>query len=144
MSALAVDSEFVHAVKHSKVQESTEPTHLTKPKIALSWRTKPYDHNNLPPPQFTHLKIGRTAAQALHIHPPLLPIQPERLQRPPLTQRLDPIDILVPAVIPRAGISLAVLIGQHAPQRVEDGPAREVLGRDEDEGRALTRLLAFD
>ena len=68
----------------------------------------------------------------------------ERLESALLTQKLDLINVLVAAVVPRAGIALGVLVAKDAAQSIEDGAAREVFRRDENEGRSLPRLLLFD
>eukprot|EP00982_Pelagococcus_subviridis_P015433 31399-Pelagococcus_subviridis.AAC.8 len=60
------------------------------------------------------------------------------------TPRTRLIDELVPAVVPRARIPLAVLVRHHAPERVHDGPRREVLGRDQLQAFPLPAFLLFD
>ena len=91
-----------------------------------------------------HLEVGGRSGQGLDVDPPLLRIQTERLQRALLAQRLGLIDELVPAVVPRARVSLGVLVGHHATHGFHDGAAGEVLGRDELQPFPLARLLALD
>mmetsp|Transcript_11909 Transcript_11909/g.50035 ORF Transcript_11909/g.50035 Transcript_11909/m.50035 type:complete len:337 (-) Transcript_11909:50-1060(-) len=91
-----------------------------------------------------HLEVGGRSGEGLDVDPPLLGIQTERLQRALLAQRLGLIDELVPAVVPRARVSLGVLVGHHATHGFHDGAAGEVLGRDELQPFPLARLLALD
>ena len=50
------------------------------------------------------------------------------------------VDLLVAAVVSRAGVAFAVLVGHHGAQRVVDRLGGEVLGRDQDKAVPLTNL----
>ena len=78
------------------------------------------------------LQIGRTSTQALDVDPPLLRVETEGLQRPSLTQELNGVNVLIPAIVSGAWVALGVLIGHGRPQGVEDGAGREVFRRNED------------
>lgn len=57
-------------------------------------------------------------------------------------QVLDHIDLLAPAVVAMRRIALGIFVGEHAAHGLEHGGAREVLGRDQLDGAALTRELS--
>ncbi|EJK64467.1 hypothetical protein THAOC_14793 [Thalassiosira oceanica] len=89
-------------------------------------------------------EVGGRPRVGLDVHPPLLRIETVRLERPRLAELLDLVDDLVPAVVPRVGQALGVLIGEGRPEALHDRPGREVLGRDELEGGVLSQLLLLD
>ena len=77
------------------------------------------------------MEVCRRAGQWLHIDAPLLRVQPERLQRPPLAQALGLVDELVAAIVARARVALRVLVGHDGAHGLHDGGRDEVLGGDE-------------
>ena len=80
----------------------------------------------------------------MHVHAPLLGVEPEGLQSALLAQRLRLVDELVAAVVPRAGVSFGVLVGHHRADGFHHRTAGEVLGGDELEALPLPRLLLLD
>mmetsp|Transcript_13705 Transcript_13705/g.38613 ORF Transcript_13705/g.38613 Transcript_13705/m.38613 type:complete len:271 (-) Transcript_13705:228-1040(-) len=91
-----------------------------------------------------HREVRRRAAQRLHVHPPVLAIQPVRREGPLLAQALYLVDVLVPAVVPRAREALAVLVRQARPVHLLHPEAGEVLGSDELEPGPLPQPLPLD
>lgn len=89
------------------------------------------------------LEVGRAAAQGLDVDAPALRIEVEGLERALLAQQLRLVDVLVAAVVPRPRVALAVLVGHGRAQRVEDGPRRHILRRNQDDGLALPLDLAL-
>jgi hypothetical protein len=85
-----------------------------------------------------HLQVGRAAAQALHVDPPLLCVQTECRQSAALAQQLNAVDVLVTAVVAGTGVALRVLVGHGRTERIEDGAGCDVLRGDEEDGLALT------
>jgi len=88
-------------------------------------------------------EIRRGARIRLHVHPPALGVETERVQRAFATERFDFVDVLITTVISRTGHSFRVLIRQVASQRLHHSPAHEILGRYEFNPTKLPLLLLF-
>ena len=56
------------------------------------------------------LKIGRAAAQALHINAPFLGVQVECLQSTSLASQLDCVDVLISTVISCTWVALGIFV----------------------------------
>mmetsp|Transcript_21342 Transcript_21342/g.53786 ORF Transcript_21342/g.53786 Transcript_21342/m.53786 type:complete len:436 (+) Transcript_21342:112-1419(+) len=74
-----------------------------------------------------HLEVGGGSRHRLHVDAPLLGVQVERLQRALLAQDLGLVDELVAAVVTRARVALAVLVGHHRADRLHHAGGGEVL-----------------
>jgi hypothetical protein len=61
-----------------------------------------------------------------------------------LAEPLELVHVLVPAIIPRPGPPLRVLVGHHRPQRLQHGPRDEVLAGDQLDALHLPRPLVLD
>jgi hypothetical protein len=84
--------------------------------------------------------VGLRAAVRLHVGV----LGGEQLERPVNSQLLDLIDDLTAAVVPPAGISLGILVGEHRPHRLQYRPGDEVLAGDQLETVLLPLDLARD
>ena len=80
-----------------------------------------------------HRQVGVGAGMGLDVGV----LGPEQGFDPVPGQVLHLVDDLVPAVVAPARISLGVLVGEHRPRRRQHGRRREVLRRDELQGRRL-------
>ena len=71
--------------------------------------------------------LGRTARIRLYIHAPLGGVKVERLEGPLATELLELVNPLVPAVIPRVGKTLRVLVGEDGAVGLHRRAAGQVL-----------------
>jgi hypothetical protein len=69
---------------------------------------------------------------------------PEEVLGPLAGELLGLVDDLVAAVVPLAGVALAVLVGEDGPGRSQHRRGGEVLRRDQLEGRVLPFDLGLD
>ncbi len=81
--------------------------------------------------------VGLAAGMRLHVHV----LGPEETLEPVAGEVLDLVHELAAAVVPPARIALGVLVREHAPHRLHDGRAREVLTGDHLEAFLLTHLF---
>lgn len=79
--------------------------------------------------------------RTLDVDAPLIGRDAKGLERAVLAQPLGLVNVLVAAVVPRAGVPLGVLVLHDAAERVEDGARGEVLRGDEVDEVALALLL---
>jgi hypothetical protein len=89
------------------------------------------------------LQVGRTTTQALHIDPPLLCVEAERLQCASLTSQLNGVDVLVAAVVSGTRVAFRVLIGHGRAKGIENSTGCEVLRGDEHDGFPLPLNFLF-
>ena len=85
-----------------------------------------------------HLQVCGGPREALDVDAPLLIVEAEGLEGPPLAQQLDGVNVLVSAVVAGAGVALRVLVRHGRAQRIEHGARRHVLRGDQDDRLALT------
>jgi hypothetical protein len=90
-----------------------------------------------------HLEVGRAAAEALDVDTPLGTVDVEGLEGTLLAQKLDPVNVLVAAIVASAGVALGVLVGHGRAKGVEDSAGCDIFGGDEDDGLALALDLVF-
>lgn len=83
------------------------------------------------------LQVGRASTQGLDVDTPLGGVEAEGLKGALLAEELDPVNVLVAAVVAGAGLALGVLVGHGRAEGVEDGAGRDILRGDEDDGLPL-------
>mmetsp|Transcript_56404 Transcript_56404/g.147018 ORF Transcript_56404/g.147018 Transcript_56404/m.147018 type:complete len:476 (+) Transcript_56404:49-1476(+) len=91
-----------------------------------------------------HREVGGAARVGLHVHTPLLLVQPEGLQGTVLAQILDLVDDLVATVVARPRLALGVLVRQRRAQTLHHRPRGEVLRGNELDRAHLPSLLVLD
>ena len=83
--------------------------------------------------------IGLRAGVGLHVDM----LGAEQAFEPVAGEILDLVDKLAAAVVAVAGIALGIFVREHAPDRLHDGGAREVLAGDHLQPLVLARLLGL-
>mmetsp|Transcript_4311 Transcript_4311/g.19240 ORF Transcript_4311/g.19240 Transcript_4311/m.19240 type:complete len:282 (-) Transcript_4311:28-873(-) len=91
-----------------------------------------------------HGHVGGGTGVRLHVDAPLGLVEAVSGERAVLAEDLDLVDVLVTAVVARAGETLGVLVGEARAQSLHHGRGGEVLGRDELDAADLTELLLLD
>ena len=91
-----------------------------------------------------HGEVCGGAAVGLDVDSPLCRVQAKQGQRPLLGQQLHLVNELVTAVVPLAGLALAVLVVQAGAQTLQHWQRREVLTGDHLQPRPLPLLLGHD
>ena len=84
-----------------------------------------------------HGHVGGGTGVRLHVDAPLGLVEAVSGERAVLAEDLDLVDVLVAAVVARAGETLGVLVGEARAQSLHHGRGGEVLGRDELDAAAV-------
>mmetsp|Transcript_19009 Transcript_19009/g.49023 ORF Transcript_19009/g.49023 Transcript_19009/m.49023 type:complete len:480 (+) Transcript_19009:255-1694(+) len=89
-------------------------------------------------------EVRGRARQRLHVHTPLLRVEPERLECALPAQALRSVDPLVATIVACAGVAFGVLVLHNRAESLEHGGRRVVLRRDQRERCALAALLLLN